>query len=146
MIKKLVTCMHALFEMNCYASWWLSSIFFFFLCSSRVDYSYARDTLKYGEWIIDNGTTTLVSSGGRFELGFFTPINSSSHDRYVGIWYKQDQQTVVWVANQYEPVPNGSTGVFGIAKDGNLKVWDNTTGKNYSWVTIILIPRLQIGL
>jgi hypothetical protein len=114
-----------------------------------VDYSYARDTLKYGEWIIDNGTTTLVSSGGRFELGFFTPINSSSHERYVGIWYKQDQQTLVWVANRHDPVLSGSTGVFGIAKDGNLEVWDNTTESKFyrSWgVTIILIPRLQIGL
>ncbi|KAE2174677.1 hypothetical protein FH972_027360 [Carpinus fangiana] len=128
--------MHALFELNCYASWWLSSIFFF-LCSSRVDYSYARDTLKYGEWIIDNGTTTLVSSGGTFELGFFTPINSSSHERYVGIWYKQDQQTLVWVANKYDPVPNGSIGVlFGIAKDGNLKVSNTTGGEDY-WSTYL---------
>jgi len=96
---------------------------------------YARDTLKQGDWIIEDGETTLVSSGGIFELGFFT----SSHKRFVGIWYKWDQQTVVWVANRDSPVLNGSTGVsFGIAEDGNLKVWDNTTGDFY-WNTSVEI-------
>jgi hypothetical protein len=88
---------------------------------------HARDTLKQGDWIIDDGETTLVFSGGIFELGFFT----SSHKRFFGIWYKQDQQTVVWVANRDSPVVNGSTGPFGIAEDGNLKVRDNTTGHLY---------------
>jgi len=59
---------------------------------------YARDTLKQGDWIIDDGETTLVSS--TFELGFFT----SNNKRFVGIWYKQDQQIVVWVANLDSPV------------------------------------------
>ncbi|KAC0646981.1 hypothetical protein FH972_027110 [Carpinus fangiana] len=121
--------MHALFEMDCYASWLLSSILFL-LCSCGVDYCYARDTLKLGEWITDNGTT-LVSCGGRFELGFFTPIRSSSHERYVGIWYKQDRHTVVWVANQEYAILNGSTGTFGIGDDGNLKVSDTTGGGDY---------------
>ncbi|XP_059450460.1 G-type lectin S-receptor-like serine/threonine-protein kinase At4g03230 [Corylus avellana] len=117
------------------ASWLLSSILFSYillLFSCRVDYCYAmaRDTLKQGEWITDNGTT-LVSSGETFELGFFTPIRSSSHKRFVGIWYKQDQQTVVWVANRDRPVLNGSIGTFGIAEDGNLKISDINTGNVY---------------
>jgi hypothetical protein len=98
---------------------------------------YARDTLKQGDWIIDDGETispTLVSSGGIFELGFFT----SSHKRFVGIWYKHDQQTVVWVANRDNPVVNGSTGAFGIAEDGNLKVWNNTSRYIY-WNTSVEI-------
>ncbi|KAM3342241.1 hypothetical protein P3S68_027207 [Capsicum galapagoense] len=44
---------------------------------------------------------TVVSSGGTFKLGFFSPSGSSK--RYVGIWYKQilpHVQTVVWVANR----------------------------------------------
>ena len=85
--------------------------------SCCVDYCYARDhTLKQGEWITDDGNqTTLVSSGETFELRFFTPINTSSHNRFVGIWYKWDKQTVVWVPNRDSPVPNGSTRTFGIA-------------------------------
>jgi hypothetical protein len=126
-------------EVNCTilsASELLSSILFLYillLFSCRVDYCYAmaRDILKQGDWISDNGET-LVSSGETFELGFFTPIRSSSHKRFVGIWHKQDQQTVVWVANRDSPVLNGSTGVsFGIAKDSKLKIWDINTGNVY---------------
>ncbi|XP_059449674.1 G-type lectin S-receptor-like serine/threonine-protein kinase At4g03230 isoform X2 [Corylus avellana] len=110
------------------ASWLLSSILLWYillLCSCLVDYCYATDTLKQGEWINDNGHT-LVSSGKTFELGFFTPINSSS--RFVGIWYhKWDEQTVVWVANRDNPVHNGSNGTFGIAENGSLQVLDRTT-------------------
>jgi hypothetical protein len=115
------------------ASCLLSSIFFLymlFLCSCCVD-CYARDTLKQGDWINDNGTT-LLSSGGTFELGFFNATGSASPKRFVGIWYKQDQQIVVWVANRDNPVVN-ATGTFGIANDGNFRVSD-TTGKRY-WST-----------
>jgi hypothetical protein len=118
-------------KINCIlsASCLLSSIFSLYillLCFCRVD-CYARDTLKQGDWITDNGTA-LVSSGGTFKLGFFT----SNHKRFVGIWYKQDQQTVVWVSNRDSPVVN-ATGTFGIADDGNFKISD-TTGKEY-WST-----------
>ncbi|XP_030928460.1 G-type lectin S-receptor-like serine/threonine-protein kinase At4g03230 [Quercus lobata] len=113
-----------------------SSIFFFFLyiflfCSSDV-YCSARDILKHGEWIIDNGST-LISAGEKFELGFFTPSKSSSSKRFVGLWYYKwgRQQAVVWVANREKPL-NGSTGMFGIAEDGNLVVLDNSSsGKEY---------------
>ncbi|XP_056693396.1 G-type lectin S-receptor-like serine/threonine-protein kinase At4g27290 isoform X2 [Spinacia oleracea] len=55
----------------------------------------ATHPLKDGE--------TLVSAGGNFELGFFTPDNSDK--RYLGIWYKKIPiQTVVWVANREEPL------------------------------------------
>ncbi|XP_059449197.1 G-type lectin S-receptor-like serine/threonine-protein kinase At4g03230 [Corylus avellana] len=144
--------MHALFEMDCYASWLLSSILLLYillLCSCRVDYCYAslvRDTLKQGDWITDNGATGLVSSGGRFELGFFTPIRSSSPKRFVGIWYhKWDKQTVVWVANRNKPVLNGSTGTFGIAEDGSLKVSD-TTGKEEYWYRYYGTPNVTVKL
>jgi hypothetical protein len=92
---------------------------------------YARDTLKQGDWINDNGTT-LLSSGGTFELGFFNATGSASPKRFVGIWYKQDQQIVVWVANRDNPVVDAA-GTFGIADDGNFRVSD-TTGKWY-WFT-----------
>jgi len=93
---------------------------------------YARDTLKRGEWITLKHEETLVSSGERFELGFFNATGSASPERYVGIWYKWDKQTVVWVANRDSPVLNDSPGVsFGIAEDGKLKVWDFNTRKVY---------------
>ncbi|KAG2717138.1 hypothetical protein I3843_03G160900 [Carya illinoinensis] len=113
----------------------LSYIFFlyvYFLCSSAA-YSEARDILKLGEKITDNGTT-LISAGGKFELGFFTPMGSSSGKRFVGIWYHGwPNQTVVWVANRDDPIPKGSTGVFGTDEDGNLRVSDTTGTGNYYW-------------
>jgi hypothetical protein len=99
----------------------------------------SKDTLKHGEWITIKHGETLVSSGGQFELGFFNAMGSASPKRYFGIWYKRDKQTVVWVANRDSPVTNGSTGAsFGIAEDGNLKVWDNTTRHLY-WNTSVKI-------
>jgi hypothetical protein len=108
----------------------ISSLYILLLCSCPVD-CFVRDTLRHGEWITDVNGETIVSGGGRFELGFFKPNGSASPKRYVGIWYKWDQHTVVWVANRDNPVINVSTGVsFGIAEDGNLTVRD-TTGKVY---------------
>jgi hypothetical protein len=93
-------------------------------------YVTGQDTLEHGEWITDS--ETLVSFSGRFELGFFNATGSSSSKRYVGIWYKWDQQTVVWVANRDKPVLNGSTGVsFGITNDGKLQIWDIKTRHVY---------------
>jgi hypothetical protein len=130
---KLVTCMHALFLMvyqrrkiNC-----TILLYIVLLCSGRVDcYVTGQDILEHGEWITDS--ETLVSFSGRFELGFFNATGSSSSKRYVGIWYKWDQQTVVWVANRDKPVLNGSTGVsFGITNDGKLQIWDIKTRHVY---------------
>ncbi|XP_062152990.1 G-type lectin S-receptor-like serine/threonine-protein kinase At4g03230 isoform X4 [Alnus glutinosa] len=107
-------------------------LYIFLLCSSRL-HCYARDILKPGERITDNGET-LVSTGGRFALGFFTTTNKS----FVGIWYnKWDQQAIVWVANRDNPVLKGTStrGSFGIGEDGNFKVFD-ATGKEY-WSTVL---------
>ena len=61
-------------------------ILYVLLLCSFYAYCEARDTLRQGEWISDNGET-LVSAGGKFELGFFSPTGSSGGKRYVGIWY-----------------------------------------------------------
>ncbi|PIM97716.1 Serine/threonine protein kinase [Handroanthus impetiginosus] len=85
----------------------------------------ARDSINVENPLSGSGET-LVSTGNRFELGFFTPQgNDKSHNTYVGIWYYQlTPRTIVWVANRDKPV-SGSCGVFGIAQDGNLKIWCN---------------------
>ena len=114
----------------------LSSILILYmplLCSFYA-YCEARDTLRQGEWISDNGET-LVSAGGMFEFGFFSPIGSSGNKRYVGIWYHEwDNRTVVRVANRDRPIINAN-GVFNLTEVGELKVLD-TTGKVY-WSTNI---------
>ncbi|KAK6913047.1 Serine-threonine/tyrosine-protein kinase, catalytic domain [Dillenia turbinata] len=60
----------------------------------------AISTIKNGE-----GSSTLVSDGGKFTLGFFSPITNKT---YLGIWYTEDTTTKVWVANRDTPIPNNS--------------------------------------
>ncbi|CAN6684302.1 unnamed protein product [Malus baccata var. baccata] len=53
---------------------------------------------------------TIISDGGTFELGFFSP--DASNKRCVGIWYKKTSNvTVVWVANRDIPLA-ASSGVL----------------------------------
>ena len=84
--------------------------------------------MRYGQWIRDHAET-LISTGRKFELGFFSPAGSSGDKRYVGIWYMWDKRKVVWVANRDDPLINTTTGAFGFAKDGNLQVLDMSTEK-----------------
>jgi len=80
----------------------------------------ATDTITAARFITD--PETVVSNGGYFKIGFFSPVNST--DRYVGIWYAQiSVPTVVWVANRNKPLKN-SSGILTISQDGNLVVLD----------------------
>ncbi|CAA3001028.1 G-type lectin S-receptor-like serine threonine-kinase At4g27290 isoform X1, partial [Olea europaea subsp. europaea] len=75
--------------------------------------------------IIRDGET-LVSSGGSFELGFFSLENSNN--QYVGMWYKEiPAKTVVWVANREIPLTNKS-GVLKVIEPGLLVLLNDTNG------------------
>ncbi|XP_073016128.1 G-type lectin S-receptor-like serine/threonine-protein kinase At4g27290 [Primulina eburnea] len=68
----------------------------------------------------------IVSSGGMFELGFFSLGNSKN--RYVGIWYYGiPVKTIVWVANRASPLTN-QAGVLKVMEPGVL-VLVNDTGE-----------------
>ncbi|KAF9609264.1 hypothetical protein IFM89_014458 [Coptis chinensis] len=76
------------------------------------------NTLTPSQSIIDG--QTLLSQGGTFELGFFSPSNSKN--RYLGIWYKTiPTQTVVWVANRDSPL-NDTSGILKIGSSSNLVI------------------------
>ncbi|OMO64997.1 S-locus glycoprotein [Corchorus olitorius] len=91
---------------------------FFFLLKSL----FAIDTIPPNQILRDNGQT-LVSAGGQFELGFFSPLNSNN--RYIGIWFKTiPQQTVYWVANRDNPLTD-SSGVLMITATGNVTILRN---------------------
>ncbi|KAM3395437.1 G-type lectin S-receptor-like serine/threonine-protein kinase [Capsicum galapagoense] len=81
----------------------------------------SQNIVKVGKSI--TGNHKMVSAGGSFALGFFTPVNSNF--TYLGIWYNTiPEQTVVWVANRESPIPQNSTAVFTIGDDGNLVIFD----------------------
>lgn len=91
---------------------WLISFFTLF------PFSYpATDTLTHSDTLGDN--QTLVSSGGLFELGFFSKSFSGSH--YLGIWFKADPSKVVWVDRE-NPILD-SSGLLQI-RSGNLVLTD----------------------
>ncbi|KAF8030039.1 hypothetical protein BT93_E2459 [Corymbia citriodora subsp. variegata] len=100
------------------ASFFLFSLFF--VWSSLFSYSRAANSISQGQLVRDG--ETLISSSGNFELGFFSPENSSL--RYVGIWYhKISVKTVMWVANRDIPVSD-KYGVLTVSSDGHLMVLD----------------------
>lgn len=79
-------------------------------------FSSAANRITSGQSIRDG--ETIVSSGDKFALGFFSPRDSGF--RYVGIWYYRiANESVVWVANRESPI-SGSDGVLTIGNDGNL--------------------------
>ncbi|KAG1368213.1 receptor-like serine/threonine-protein kinase SD1-8 [Cocos nucifera] len=106
-------------------TWPLSLLF---LCS-LLSPSIAGDTITPNTPLSDG--KTLVSAGGNFELGFFSPGNLKN--RYLGIWYKNiSTQTVVWVANREAPLTD-NTGSLNISSDGNL-ILSNQAAKVF-WST-----------
>ncbi|XP_028800934.1 G-type lectin S-receptor-like serine/threonine-protein kinase At4g27290 isoform X2 [Neltuma alba] len=112
--------------------------------------SSATDTLTQSHSLVDdaNGTTTLVSSDGTFELGFFSP--GSSSNRYLGIWYKNiPDTTVVWVANRQTPLRNDTNfttpsrlsitdegGLVLLSQNGTV-VWSANTTVNNQGVSVV---------
>ncbi|KAL8510582.1 hypothetical protein ACS0TY_017414 [Phlomoides rotata] len=98
-----------------------------FICSLIIHAisSAAFDTLNSSHSNIRDGET-LVSSGGMFELGFFSPGNS--RNRYVGIWYHNTTvPTYVWVANRQIPLTSKS-GVLKVTQPGILALLNDTNG------------------
>ncbi|GLT83434.1 hypothetical protein SLE2022_017240 [Rubroshorea leprosula] len=101
------------------------SLFFFITTRSSTS---VPDTITPGQSVKDG--ETLVSAGGSFELGFFSPGNSKN--RYLGIWYKKvSTRTVVWVANREAPVSDTS-GVLSINFQGILSLQNSRGGLVWS--------------
>ncbi|XP_016460247.1 G-type lectin S-receptor-like serine/threonine-protein kinase At4g27290 [Nicotiana tabacum] len=90
------------------------------------------DTITTTQFIKDG--ETIISSDGTFELGFFSPGDTSAN-RYVGIWYKKISViTPVWIANRVAPVTNKSgvlkviqSGLVVLVNDTNATVWSTNS-------------------
>ncbi|KAK6157452.1 hypothetical protein DH2020_011700 [Rehmannia glutinosa] len=94
----------------------------------------ATDTINVTQNITDG--ESIVSSGGTFELGFFSPGNTNN--RYVGMWYKNiAADKVVWVANREVPLTTNSgvltvmhPGILVLLNDTNNILWSSNISKS----------------
>eukprot|EP00257_Ricinus_communis_P021242 XP_015580679.1 G-type lectin S-receptor-like serine/threonine-protein kinase At4g27290 [Ricinus communis] len=94
---------------------------------SIITTSTSLDRINLEQFIRDG--ETIASTGGRFELGFFSPENSKM--RFVGVWYKNiSPQTVVWVANRSSPLSN-TMGALNLTSQGILLLTNSTN--NFVW-------------
>ncbi|CAL5402222.1 unnamed protein product [Camellia sinensis] len=103
-----------------------------FFCSILVISTTAVNTISTTQSIKDKDGDTIVSIGGSFALGFFSPGNSKN--RYVGIWYNKisnDSRTVVWVANRENPVTD-SSGILMVTQQGVLILLNSTESTIWS--------------
>ncbi|CAA7061878.1 unnamed protein product [Microthlaspi erraticum] len=108
------------------------------------------DTLKPGQELRD--WEQLVSAGGIFTLGFFTPTDTESSTftsftlgsaglRYIGIWSESSSFNPVWVGNPTEPVSD-SSGSLSVDTNGVLKI----TQANASPIMVNQKPVEQLSL
>uniref|UniRef100_A0A7N2MB12 Receptor-like serine/threonine-protein kinase n=1 Tax=Quercus lobata TaxID=97700 RepID=A0A7N2MB12_QUELO len=91
-----------------------------------------------------NTSETIVSANGNFELGFFSPGNSTKY--YMGIRYsmKVSEQNVVWVANREYGFIDSSAALT-LNSDGNLVISDgrmtymvaNTSAGNRTYAMLL---------
>ncbi|KAF8038640.1 hypothetical protein BT93_B1238 [Corymbia citriodora subsp. variegata] len=105
--------------------------------------SISTDTILSGESL--SGNRTLISQGGTFEMGFFSPSNTGNH--YIGIWYKgMPQKTLVWVANRSRPVPNPFSSELKLLLDGNLVILASSKRQIWSTGLTSLVPNSTSGV
>ncbi|KAJ4841995.1 hypothetical protein Tsubulata_005428 [Turnera subulata] len=115
----------------------LATLLLFFLFSiSGFTSTLAADTLAANQNISDNGQT-IVSGGGSFAMGFFSP-GSNNTRRYFGIWFnKISKGRVVWVANREVPITDNSgvlhlneRGILILSYQNNTNVvWSSNTSR-----------------
>nr|CAB3454168.1 unnamed protein product [Digitaria exilis] len=69
--------------------------------------------------------TTIISDGGEFALGLFSPSNSTPEKLYLGIWYNNiPRLTVVWVANRETPAVSSSAPSLALTNNSDLVLSD----------------------
>nr|GMD35197.1 G-type lectin S-receptor-like serine/threonine-protein kinase At4g27290 isoform X1 [Ipomoea batatas] len=109
---------------------WLPLVLLF-----NTPFCYGVETISGNKYLTQN--TTISSPNERFELGFFTPGQSSNY--YVGIWYKNiSPQAVVWVANRVAPLPSAAISSAKLRiLDGNLVIIHGGAPQNLVWSTNI---------
>ncbi|XP_055809389.1 G-type lectin S-receptor-like serine/threonine-protein kinase At4g27290 isoform X2 [Solanum dulcamara] len=127
---------------------WLIPYYACLLCSMGRT-SAVSHTIRQSQSLSDG--ESLVSEGGTFELGFFSP--GSSTERYLGIWYKNiSVRTVVWVANRKTPIKDltgelmiNSTGSIVVSSKTDGDIWSTNSFKSFDYPCDTLLPGMKLG-
>ncbi|KAF3634407.1 G-type lectin S-receptor-like serine/threonine-protein kinase [Capsicum annuum] len=102
-----------------------------FLSSICQCFGVTSDAITKAHFLKDGEDNVVVSGGGIYELGFFSPGNSKN--RYVGMWYKNiPVRKVVWVANREAPLTSRA-GILKVVEPGILVLVNGTN--NVVWST-----------
>lgn len=109
------------------------SVYYFCVICSLFKISALTDSINASQTLRDG--ETIVSNGGSFVLGFFSP--GSSKNRYLGIWYNNiPVKTIVWVANRRSPVNDSSgslivnsTSILLLSNRTNTVVWSISSSR-----------------
>jgi len=121
---------------------WLLFVLLLILSCYRACFSIAGNTLSAGQSLSFSKNEIILSQGGTFELGFFTP--GSSLKIYLGIWYKWFvPKEVVWVANRENPLSDPSSSRLDLSEDGNLLLFEGSS-KIPFWSTNLTFPGSNI--
>jgi hypothetical protein len=103
--------------------------------------STADDSLVVGRPLSPGAT--IVSDGGAFALGFFSPSNSTPSRLYLGIWYSGiPELTVVWVANRESPAVTGRP-TLALTNASNLVLSDGNG--RVLWATDVAAAEAGVG-
>jgi hypothetical protein len=99
--------------------------------------SAATDTILAGQALAVHDK--LISSNGRYALGFFETSRSKSSQYsatwYLGIWFNTVPTfTSAWIANRDKPIKNTTSLELTISQDGNLVI-QNWSTKSIIWST-----------
>ena len=122
-------------------------LFWLLLCLGLISYhscaAATGSTLAAGRAL--NSSERLVSTNGKFALGFFQTGSSKSSGNttlpnwYLGIWFNKIPKFIdVWVANRDMPIPEPSLNMSKLTftADGNLVIVNHVT-KSEIWSTKI---------
>ncbi|KAK9707249.1 hypothetical protein RND81_07G183600 [Saponaria officinalis] len=105
----------------------MSIILIVFLCFSPV-FATSTDTLTTNDSLQIN--QTLISSGVKFEMGFFNLGNPKKY--YLGIWYKDipSENIIIWVANRDSPLFSESS-YLKLGNKSNILLFNGGTFVNW---------------
>ncbi|PHU13119.1 G-type lectin S-receptor-like serine/threonine-protein kinase [Capsicum chinense] len=120
--------MRVLFKEDVFSYIFIMLIFLSSICQC---FGVTSDAITTAHFLKDGEDNVVVSGGGIYELGFFSPGNSKN--RYVGMWYKNiPVRKVVWVANREAPLTSRA-GILKVVEPGILVLVNGTN--NVVWST-----------